>query len=298
VVAVTQDILDVAVLGCIYLLFAVGLSLTWGTIGILNFAHGAVFMFSAFAAHLVGEHVRMPVVAYAVIAAATGAVTSILVQLLVFSPIQRRARDHAAAEMQILIGGIGVASILEGIAAHVTKSGSFGFNATSQNHVYKLAGLRITAVAGVILIFAVAISVAAAVWIKRSRNGLALRTIGVDPATAQLMGIDQARLALGAVGTSGAFAGLAGALLTLHLVSIDPTTGNTFLVKAFAAIVLGGVGSVLGVAVGCLALAGVETFVILQGYGSWADAVAFGLIFVILLIRPRGIFGRREVRRA
>jgi branched-chain amino acid transport system permease protein len=121
--------------------------------------------------------------------------------------------------------------------------------------------------------------------------------VGVDPSTARLMGIDHNRVAIAAVGASGAFAGLAGALLTFDLVTIEPTTGGQFLIKAFAAIVLGGVGSVLGVTVGCLALAGVETVVILQGYGSWADAVSFGLIFVVLLLRPRGLFGRREVQR-
>lgn len=292
-----QDLLDVAVLGCIYLLFSIGLSLTWGTVGILNFAHGAVFMFSAFVAYLVGERVGMPVALYVVIAMAAGAATSALVQVFVFAPIQRRARDHVAAETQVLIGGIGVASILEGVADHVTDSGSFGFNATNQDHVYTLAGLRITAVSAAIVILAVVISVAIAVWIKRSRNGLALRSVGVDAATAQLMGIDQQRLAIGAIAVSGALAGLAGAMLTLQLVTIDPTIGDTYLIEAFAVIVLGGIGRVAGVAVGSLALAGVETLVILQGYGGWADAVSFGFIFVVLLVRPRGIFGRREVRR-
>lgn len=293
-----QDILNACVLGSIYLLFALGISLTWATIGVLNFAHGAVFMFSAFTAHLVGGTVALPIALYAVIAAATGAIMSVLIQVLVFAPIQRRARDHHTAETQILIGGIGVASIPVGIAAYITKSGSFGFDATGQNPVFQIAGLRFTVVGTTILVLALLISLGTAAWIKRSRTGLALRAIGVDHETARLMGVDERRLAIGTMAVAGLLSGLAGALLTVHLVAIDPTTGDGFLIKAFAAIVLGGVGSVLGVVLGTFVLAFAETFTILAGYGSWSNAIAFALIFAILLIRPQGFFGRKEVKRA
>jgi branched-chain amino acid transport system permease protein len=112
------------------------------------------------------------------------------------------------------------------------------------------------------------------------------------------MGIHEPRLAVGAMAVAGLFAGLAGAMLTVHLVAISPITGDEFLIKAFAAAVLGGVGSILGVVVGSFALAFVETFAILAGYGGWANAVAFILIFIVLLVRPQGLFGRKEVARA
>jgi len=295
---VIQDILNACVLGSIYLLFALGISLTWATIGVLNFAHGAVFMFSAFTAHLIGETARLPIVLYAVIAAAAGAVMSALIQVLVFAPIQRRARDHRTAETQILIGGVGVASIPVGIAAYITKSGSFGFDLTGQNPVFEIAGLRFTLIGTTILVLALLISLGTAFWIRRSRTGLALRAIGVDHETARLMGVDERRLAIGTMAVAGLLSGLAGALLTVHLVAIDPTTGDGFLIKAFAAIVLGGVGSVLGVVLGTFVLAFAETFTILAGYGSWSSAISFALIFVVLLIRPQGFFGRKEVTRA
>jgi branched-chain amino acid transport system permease protein len=293
-----QEILNATVLGSIYLLFALGMSLAWGTIGILNFAHGAVFMFSAFAAHLISEHARLPMIAYIVVSGAVGAVLSVLIQLLAFAPIQRRAADHQAAETQILIGGIGVASIPVAVAAYVTKSGQFGFDVADQNPVLTVFGLRLTLIGAAILVCALVISGAIAVWLRRSRTGLALRAIGVDPESARLMGIHEPRLAVATMAIGGLLAGLAGALLTVHLVAISPTTGDDFLVKAFAATVLGGVGSTLGVVVGSFSLAFVETVVILAGYGSWANAVAFLLIFMVLLVRPQGLFGRKEVKRA
>ncbi|CAN5345729.1 branched-chain amino acid ABC transporter permease [soil metagenome] len=294
---VIQDLLNAAVLGSIYLLAALGMSLTWGTIGILNFAHGAVFMFSAFSAYLLSTVVTLPAFAYVIVAALVGAALSVLIYVFAFAPIHRRAADHRTAEVQILIGGIGVAAIPVAIAQYVTKSGSFGFTAASENVVLEFAGIHITTVGLTILVLAIAISTATAVWLKKSRVGLALRAVGVDPETARLMGINESRLALGTMAASGLFAGLAGAMLSLHLVAINPNTGDGFLIKAFAVIVLGGVGSVAGVVVGSFALAFVETFVILAGAGSWADGVAFALIFIVLLFRPQGIFGRKEVKR-
>ncbi|MCR2764356.1 branched-chain amino acid ABC transporter permease [Microbacterium sp. zg.B48] len=293
-----QDLLNVCILASIYVLFSLGMSITWGTLGILNFAHGALFMFSAYTAYLVGTAVSVPLIVYVVIAGASGVVLSTLLQLGVFAPILRRAADHRAAETQIIIGGIGVASILVGIAALFTKSLPFGFAVTQQNPVLQFAGLRVSLTGAVILGLAVVISIGTAIWIKRSRTGLALRAIGVDADTSRLMGVDEARLAVGAMAFAGLLGGLAGALLTAHLVTMAPTTGDVFLIKAFAIIVLGGVGSVLGVVVGSLVLALAETYVTLAGYGGWANAVAFGIIFIILLVRPQGIFGRKEVRRA
>lgn len=292
-----QSIMNAAVLGSIYLLFSMGMSLAWGTVGILNFAHGAIFMFSSFAVYLITSMTALPAILCVIIAALVGAILSVLMQTLVYGVIRKRSTDHHAAERNVIIGGIGLAAILIGFASHATKSGSFGFATTDQNPVLEFAGIRITAVSLTIFVVAIAISIALAMWIRRSRGGLALRTVGVDAETAKLMGINESRLAIGTMAFAGLLAGLAGGLLTIHLVAINPTTGDGLLLKAFAAIILGGVGSVLGVVIGSFVLAFVETFMILGGVGGWASAVAFAIIFLVLIIRPRGLFGRAEVRR-
>jgi len=92
-------------------------------------------------------------------------------------------------------------------------------------------------------------------------------------------------------------AGLSGVLFTLSLGAITPESGDTLLIKAFAIIILGGVGSMLGVAFGAYLLAGAEVIILTHTNGSWVDAVSFGLIFLVLLVRPSGVFGRSEVRR-
>lgn len=285
-------------LGSIYLLFALGLSTAWGTIGILNFAHGSIFMFSAFACYWVLESADLPLAALVVLAVAVGAIVSVLVQVLAFDQILARSTNERSAEVRILIGGIGVAMVPVAIAAHYTKSSPFGLQgAQVQANVWDLGFARITDIQAVTVVCALVASVALGVWLRRSRVGLALRSIGVDAEVASLMGINRRRLARGTMAGAGALAGLAGLLLTLNLGAITADSGDSLLIKAFACVVLGGVGSTLGVVSGCFILAGAETWVLTQTSGLWVDAVSFGLIFVVLLLRPQGLFGHKEVRR-
>lgn len=293
-----QDVVNAVTLGSIYLLFALGLSVAWGTIGVLNFAHGALFMFASYLAHVLTQHVSLPAPVLLVFGAAVGAVLSVVTQLLVFEPIQRRARDAHSAELQILVGGIGIASVLLAIAQRSTQSIPFGYPPGSFHVIpYTLGALRVTNIQIIIFVAAVLLGGGVAVFLRSSRVGLGLRSVGVDAEVASLMGINRRAMARGTMALAGALAGLAGVLLTYYLGSIVSESGDSFLLRGFAAIVLGGVGTVSGTVLGALVLAVAETAVISQTSGQWVDAVAFGLIFVMLFLRPRGLLGRREVRR-
>lgn len=294
-----QEVLSAISLGSIYLLFSLGMSLTWGTIDVLNFAHGSIFMFATFCAYLILGTTALPFPIVVLIGVAIGAALSLLMQVGAFEPILKRARNKRSAEMQILIGGIGIATIPLAIAQVQTKSNPFGLsNSTFHVNVWHAGSLRITNVAVITIVVGLVLWGAIAFWLRRSKQGLALRSIGVDAETASLMGINRRRLALGTMAVSGGLAGLAGVLFTYAQSAITPESGDTLLIKAFAIIILGGVGSMTGVIVGSFALAAVETIVLTYTSGSWVDAVAFGLIFLVLLARPAGLFGRKEVRRA
>lgn len=293
-----QDILSVVTLGSIYLLFALGMSLTWGTIDILNFGHGSIFMFSAFSASLILESTQLPFLVIVLLGVLIGAVLSVLIQVLAFEQIIKRAKDKKSAEMQILIGGIGVSIIPLAIAQHHTKSNPFGLGGSGfEVTTWVVGNVRITNVAVMTIVAALLLWAAVGLWLRRSRQGLALRAIGVDADTAALMGIDRRKLAIITMAVSGAMAGLSGILFTYGLGAITAESGETLLVKAFACIILGGVGSIAGVAFGAFFLAAAETVVLTQTSGSWVEAVSFGLIFLVLLLRPSGVFGRAEVRR-
>jgi len=293
-----QDLVNAVTLGSIYLLFALGMSLAWGTIGVLNFAHGSIFMFAAFTAYLVVRDIVVPMALMVVGGIVVGAVLSVLAQVLVFEPIQQGNSTKDRKELQVLVGGIGLAGIPLAIAQHITKSVPFGFSGSSFHvHVYELGPVRVSNVQVVILVAGLGLSALLAAWLHSSRNGLALRSIGIDAEAASMMGIDRRRIALATMAVAGGLAGLAGVLLIFYLGSIAPESGESFLLKAFAAIVLGGVGSVVGAVAGAMILAGAETLVVTHTSGMWVDAVSFGLIFAVLLLRPNGLFGRQEVRR-
>jgi branched-chain amino acid transport system permease protein len=293
-----QDLLGAATLGSVYLLFALGMSLTWGSIGILNFAHGATFMFSAFAAHLLVAEVRLPFAAIVAIGVCVGAGMSVVTQLAAFEQILKRARDHRTAEMQIIIAGIGIATIPVAVVQTLTLSNPFGFTGSSfATGSYAVGWLRFTTMDVVTIVAAVSLGLSLAVWLQRSRQGLALRSIGVDAEAASMMGINRRRFAVATMAVAGGLAGLSGVLFTFQLGAITAESGDSLLVKAFACIILGGVGSTLGVFVGSFSLALVETYVLSYTSGLWVEAIAFGLIFMMLLLKPDGLFGRKEVRR-
>ena len=292
-----QEILNAATLGSVYLLFALGMALAWGTIGILNFAHGATFVFSVLVAYMVTKDGALPLPVILIICIAVGAVLSALTQLLVFQKIVNEGANHRAQELRIIIAGIGVSAIPIAIAQRESGASPFGFNSNYEASVYEFAGLRFTTNTVIILIAAIGIGVGLTMWLRKSRQGLALRAIGVDQETSEGMGVNRSVLALGTMAVAGGLAGLAGALLTMQLGAIAPESGDPLLIKAFAIIVLGGLGSMGGAVLGAYILAIAETLMIHFELGTWVDAVSFGLIFLVLLFRPQGIFGTKEVRR-
>lgn len=294
-----QNLVNAATLGSIYTLFALGMSLVWGTIGILNFAHGSVFMFAAFCNFLILRELQLPIAVMLVVGVAVGAALSVAAYQFAFRPILRRSKDKSTAEMQMLICGIGLASIPVAVTQLETLSNPFGYGASSfQIHTYDLGLLQISNIQVIVIVGGAALAGAMVWWIKKSRDGLALRSIGVNSETASLMGINEPRLALTAMAIAGGLAGLAGTLLTFSFGAIPAESGDVLLLKAFAAIILGGVGSLFGTMAGAFFLAIAETVILTQTSGSWVDAVSFGLLFVVLLLRPQGFFGVREVRRA
>lgn len=293
-----QEILNTVTLGSIYLLFALGMALAWSTIGILNFAHGAIFVFSAFIAHVISGYVTLSLPVIVLISMLIGAVLSALTQWLVFDQILKRSTDHRNAELRILVGGIGIAAIPIAIVDTATAAAPFGFsNSSYSSEVFEIFGLRITSTALIAILLGVGLAVALTLWLHNSRQGLGLRAIGVDKETSSLMGVNQSVMAIGTMAIAGGLAGLAGSMQVFHLGAMGTGTGDQLLIKAFAMIVLGGLGSMAGVIVGAFVLAGAETLIYVFGLGTWVDAVSFGLIFLVLLVRPQGIFGRQEVRR-
>jgi branched-chain amino acid transport system permease protein len=297
-----EQVINAIVLGGIYCVFALGLSLTWGTLNVLNLAHGAVFTFCAFACYVVTQrlHYDWPLWLLLILAIVVGALLEVLMDLLVFRPIKRRSKTIAEAEMSMLIGSIGASVILITIVQKVTSGALFDITATPINAtVYHLTkSVYVTSLEITVTVVSFILVIAVAFWIQKSRTGRAMRALAFDPETSGLMGISEGRMSTLSFAISGATAGVAGALLTAYFGSITPQSGDDLLLKAFAAVVLGGVGNMWGTIFGALVLASGETYVTATTSGLWTDAVSFGLIVLILLVRPNGLFGKIKGQRA
>lgn len=298
---VWQQVANGILLGAIYTLIAIGISLCWGTLNVLNLAHGPVFMFSAFSCYYLTSRTGhdLDLAVLVVIGVVVGALLELLLDVLVFRAIRRKAGDLRQAESSMLLASIGASAVLVAIATNPTKGAAFSVSLKPVHvGVQRLLGASVTdleiAVVGITILTIAGL----AMWVARTRNGRALRAIAYDAEAATMMGISESRLSAATLLFSGATAGAAGVFLAVVESSLSASSGQDLLLKAFAAVVLGGVGSIWGTLLGAFILAGGETAVTATTSGSWTDAVSFGIIILVLLLKPNGLFGRAGVDRA
>jgi len=294
-----QDVLNVVVIGSIYTLFALGLTLSWGVLNILNLAHGATFMFGGLLAYLVTKDTALSLWLVLPISAIACGLIAVLLEVAAYRPIRKRVADLHSAELATMIASIGAAAVLVALAEVITENQLVGINPESFNVTRtEIFGIGITNLEIVIVVMALVLSAVLVYFVTRTRHGRALRALAQDPYTCGLMGISQNTLAAATMFVSGALAGVAGVLLAMQLNTVEARLGEPLLLKAFAVIILGGVGSVQGAIAAAFLLALAETVTDVYIGTSVRDAVAFGLIILLLLFRPQGLFSRVAWQRA
>lgn len=299
-----QQLLNAVILGSIYLLFALGLSLTWGILDIMNLAHGAVFMAGGFSAYVLTSSMALPFPVVFLAAVVVGAGLAVLMDIVAYRPLRNRAagrgeNGRATAERGTLIASVGIASILLAIAGEITNNTTVNIReGTLPVVVLEVLGLRITNVQLIILVITIVASTGLALFVKRSRHGRALRALSFDADTCGLLGVSAPRLAAVTMAVSGAFAAAGGLLYAVSLNFVDAQMGEPLLLKAFAIIIIGGVGSVWGTVAGAYLLAFAETLTGVYIAGDLQSAVAFVLILVLLVVRPQGLFPKGAWQRA
>jgi branched-chain amino acid transport system permease protein len=295
----SQDLVNAAVLGSIYVLFALGLTLSWGVLNILNLAHGAIFMSGGLMAWKVSQSVDLPFPLLVLTSAVGCGLLAVVLERAVYRPIRQRFKDAEKAELSTLVAAVAAAAIPVAIAAQLTDNRPVGisedaFTVTS----YTVAGVRVTNSGLIIIALALVLGLSLTWFVKNARQGRALRALAFDPYACGLLGISESRMASATMFVSGALAGVAGVLLAVQQSSVSAEMGESYLLKGFAVIILGGVGSLGGAMVGAYALAVIETLTIVYLGGDFKEAVAFILIIVLLLVRPQGIFSREVWQRA
>ena len=281
-----QQLINGVSLGSVYALIALGYTMVYGIIKLINFAHGDIYMVGAyvgFFAITVGHLSIFP--ALAVSMAVTG-LLGVVVERLAYQPLRHAPR------ISVLITAIGVSFLLEYVSMYFVSPTPRTFPA-----VFEAAGLSIGGfvVNGQqLLIFAITflLMVLLTYIVQRTKIGKAMRAVSFDTETAQLMGIDANRVISVTFGIGSALAAAGGVLVGVYYNSIDPLMGIMPGLKAFVAAVLGGIGVIPGAMAGGLILGVVEALV--SGFlsSTFRDAAAFAILILVLLLRPSGLFGK------
>ena len=285
---IAQQVLNGLVLGGVYALFALGFTLIFGIHRIMNMAHGAVFMSGAFIG-LYTVRAGLPIWVALPIAMLGAGLISILVEVIAFKPLRKLAL--ADAELASIISSIGAGLIVLSVGQYVSKTETMRFPfGTVPAEAIQVAGLRVTMLQLLMLGVAIVMVALLAYYLYRTAQGRQIRAVAGNYRAAQLLGVNPNAIFYQTFFLSGALAGAAGVMVGLAFNAVQFLMGEPFLLKAFVAIILGGLGSVPGALVGGLVLGLLQSLSGAYLPALLVDVVIFLLLFVILMVRPDGLF--------
>ncbi|MBC6349431.1 MULTISPECIES: branched-chain amino acid ABC transporter permease [Lactobacillus] len=283
---VLQQIINALSLGSIYALLALGYSMVYGIINLINFAHGDIYMLGAFFAYYVINAWHFNFITALLSAMIIGAVSGVVIEYFAYRPLRKSPR------IAVLITAIGVSFLLENGMSYFVGSNARSFPQVIEQVNYNIGGVQISNVQILILATALILMVSLQLIIQKTKMGRAMRAVSVDPAAAELVGVNVNHTISFTFALGSALAGAAGILIGMYYNQIDPLMGMTPGIKAFVAAVLGGIGSVPGASLGGFLIGILETFFQSIGLSAYKDAVVYLVLIVILLFLPAGIFGK------
>jgi branched-chain amino acid transport system permease protein len=296
--AFLQQLLNGISLGSIYALVALGYTMVYGVLRLINFAHGDIYMLGAFAGYYASKllHGRVPGGLFEaglilVVSMLACALVGMLIERLAYRPVRRASR------LTLLIVAIGVSLLIENGAQLFFGADPKFFPQVVPEVKYDLGGVVFTNQQILILATTVLLMTALSLFVRRTRTGKAMRATAHNPDAARLMGININFVISLTFAIGSALAAAGGILVSLNQPSIDPLMGLMTGIKAFVAAVLGGIGNIPGAVLGGLILGLAETMVAGYGSSTYRDAIAFLILIVILLWKPEGLLGKRQTEK-
>ena len=280
-------LLDGLSLGAIYALIALGYTMVYGIAKMLNFAHGDVIMVGAYAIFTVFSITGNPVIAF-IVSIILCVVLGIVIEKLAYKPLR------TASPLAVLITAIGVSNLLQGLAQLI-----FGTEPKSVIILNKLGsveigdGIILNISTIVTLVLSAIIMIVLTLFIKKTKTGRAMLAVSEDKGAAQLMGVNVNKIIMITFAIGSALAAFA-SLFYLIKIPVSPSFGALPGIKAFAAAVIGGIGSIPGAMVGGILLGLVENICLsIDVIAPYTTSIEFGLLILILLVKPTGILGKK-----
>ncbi|MEP7289949.1 MAG: branched-chain amino acid ABC transporter permease [Chloroflexota bacterium] len=308
-----QQVLNGLAIGSVYALFALGYTLVFSILRVINFSHGAIFTLGAYFTYmLTGSRFgfngllansalpfSLPFPLALLIGAIMAGLVGVLVERVAFRPLRNRGADpllSLVSSLGVAVAIVNIIQYLVGAEIYTYPANPFGKFPPAINFGTVDAPIPVRTVQIIIFAVSMVIVVVLTYLINSTKIGKALQAVSEDITTASLLGINPDRLILYTFFLSSFLGGVAGTLVGISVSIAGPYFGIAFGLKGLAVIVLGGLGDIPGAVVGGFVLGLAEAFVPAQ-YVAYKDAVAFALLFIVLLARPQGILGRTAVQK-
>jgi neutral amino acid transport system permease protein len=275
------------VTGSYFALGAIGLTLVYGILKLVNFAHGDMLTFGAYVAFLFNVSIGMPLIAALLIAVAATAAVGVFLELGMWRPMRRRN----AGMLQLLLMAIGLAFVIRNVVQFIagTQPRTLDVDRTT---AITFLDLSIGRTQLIVLVIAIAVLVAVALMLRFASLGRQMRALADNFDLAETTGIDTGRVVIFTWILAAGLAGLAGVLVVASTGSLTPNTGFQLLLPIFAAVILGGIGNAYGALAGGMVIGLSQEWSTLVIAAQWKIAVGFAVLILVLVFRPQGIFGR------
>lgn len=283
-----QQLVNGLTLGSAYAVIAIGYTLVFGVLNIVNMAHGGIFMVGAYIGLLLVTEAGFGIFPALIGAMVGGVVLGYALEIFALRPLRRRKVTHLAP----LISTIGVSTFLESVALMVWGPQTRSFPTSFGNELMDFGAFKISGIQIISLGTAVVLMVLLTILLNKTKIGKAVRATSESAETASLLGINTGRIITFTVMMASALGAAAGVLIGLSFNAIEPTMGTAMGLKGLAVLIMGGLGNVEGAMAGGFILGIAEVFSVAYGSSSYRDAVAFGIIILILFIRPEGLFSK------
>ena len=284
-----QQLINGLNLGSAYAVIAIGYTLVFGVLNIINMAHGEVFMFGAFIGLMLVTHAGCNIIVALIGAMVGGAILGFFLEYLALRPLRRRKVTHLAP----LISTIGVSIFLESLALQIWGPQTQSFPAQFEGAILDAGLFKVSTIQIIGFGTAVILMILLTLLLEKTKIGKAIQATSENIETAGLLGINTSRIISFTVMIASALGAAAGVLVGLSFNAIEPTMGMTMGFKGLAVLIMGGLGNIRGAMAGGFILGIAEVFSVAYGASSYRDAVAFGIIILIRFLRPEGLFSKK-----
>ena len=281
-----QTLISGLSLGSIYALIALGYTMVYGIAKMLNFAHGDIIMIGAYAGIIAVGQMNLPPLAAVLLSILICALLGVLIEFLAYKPLRQ------APPLSVLITAIGVSYFLQNLALILFGSQQKAYPTLAVMSHYTIGGVTVDGISILTLLVTAVIMVVLTFFINKTRLGKAMRAVSEDKAAASLMGISVNGTITLTFAIGSALAAVASIFYGMSYVYIKPTTGAMPGIKAFTAAVFGGIGSVPGAMLGGILLGVIEQLSKTYISTLWSDAIVFGVLVLVLVVKPSGLLGK------